>query len=266
MLSDLFAKLTEPVSGKKQSKITDEQLTCRLTTELLRPADQSWRLFSIMSEFVNGFNLLRKLGPSATFWGSARLTPTDPYYQDAEALAALLAEKGLTIVTGGGGGIMEAGNVGAFKVGGKSIGLNIRLPMEQRLNPYVTESVTFDHFFARKVMLAYASEVYVYFPGGLGTLDEFFEIATLVQTKKIATIPIVLYGRDFWQPLIVWMEKELLKKHKTIDAADLDLFHVVDSVEEADAYITKELSKTCNFRPAKKRLRKSLPKIKDIAT
>ncbi len=265
MIRDLFSKITEP-SSKKKPQLDDEPLTCRLTTELLRPADQSWRLFSIMSEFVNGFNVLRKLGPSATFWGSARLTPTDQYYKDAESLAAILADKGLTIVTGGGGGIMEAGNVGAFKVGGRSVGLNIRLPMEQRLNPYVTESVTFDHFFARKVMLAYASEVYIYFPGGLGTLDEFFEIATLIQTKKISPIPIVLYGRDFWQPLVAWMENELLKKYRTIDEIDLDLFHVVDSVEEAEKYIIKELSKTCNFRPAKKRLRKSLPKTEDIST
>lgn len=264
MFNELFAAFSDDTP--KKAKATDEPLTCRLTTELLRPADQSWRLFSIMSEFVNGFNLLKRLGPSVTFWGSARLKPTDTYYKEAEALAALLADKGLTIVTGGGGGIMEAGNVGAFKVGGKSVGLNIKLPMEQRLNPYVTESVTFDHFFARKVMLAYASEAYVYFPGGLGTLDELFEILTLIQTKKVTQIPIVLYGADFWNPLVAWMKEELLNKHRTIDATDLDLFQVVDSVEEADRYLTKELSKTCNLRPNKKRLRKSLPATKAIST
>ncbi len=264
MIRDLFSKPIEPQGGK--SKLNEEPITCRLTTELLRPADQSWRLFSIMSEFVNGFNLLKKLGPSATFWGSARLTPNDKYYQEAEELASILADKGLVIVTGGGGGIMEAGNVGAFKIGGKSVGFNIKLPMEQRLNPYVTDSMTFDHFFARKVMLAYASEVYVYFPGGLGTLDEFFEIVTLIQTKKITPVPIVLYGRDFWEPLVAWFEKQLLQKYKTIDETDLKLFHIVDSIEEAEAYITDQLKDSCNLRPTKRRLRKSLPRKKDIAT
>lgn len=261
MIRDFFSKAGE--ADDKNPSAGDEPLTCRLTTELLRPADQSWRIFSIMSEFVNGFNLLKKLGPSATFWGSARLQPGNQYYREAEELAARLAERGLTIVTGGGGGIMEAGNVGAFKVGGGSVGLNIRLPTEQRLNPYTTDSQSFDHFFARKVMLAYASEIYIYFPGGFGTLDEFFEILTLVQTKKIAPVPIVLYGREFWQPLTTWMEKDLLERHQTIDPADLKIFHVVDSVEEAETHIIKVLSKTCNFRPTKKRLRKNLPKTEN---
>jgi uncharacterized protein (TIGR00730 family) len=264
MFQDFF--FSPDAQKNKPPQKEEETLTCRLTSELLRPADQSWRLFSIMSEFVNGFNLLRKLGPAVTFWGSARFKPGDKYYKDAEELAAILADKGLAVVTGGGGGIMEAGNVGAFKVGGRSIGLNIRLPMEQRLNPYTTESLAFDHFFARKVMLAYASEAYIYFPGGLGTLDEFFEIATLVQTKKITAVPILLYGADFWHPLVAWMEKELLKKHKTIDQSDLSLFQVVDSVEEAEEYLTKHLAKVCNLRPTKKRLRKSLPPTKTIST
>lgn len=261
MIRDLFSKAKKAKNSKEE-----EELTCRLTTELLRPADQSWRIFGIMSEFVSGFNLLKELGPSATFWGSARLKPGDKYYQDAEDLASALAEWGLTIVTGGGGGIMEAGNVGAFKVGGESVGLNIKLPMEQRLNPYTTKSFTFDHFFARKVMLSYASEVYVYFPGGFGTMDEFFEIVTLIQTKKITAIPVVLYGESFWKPLLTWMEKELLKKHKTISKEDLEIFHVVDSVKEAEDFITKKLAKTCHLRKTKKHLRKNLPKKKDIAT
>jgi len=264
MFSDLILNLSG--NGKKKSKITEEPLTCRLTSELLRPADQSWRIFSIMSEFVNGFNLLKKLGPSATFWGSARTHPGDKYYNEAEELAARLSELGLSIVTGGGGGIMEASNVGAFKAGGTSVGLNIRLPMEQRLNPYTTESLTFDHFFSRKVMLAYASEVYVYFPGGFGTLDELFEIITLIQTKKITAVPVLLYGQAFWKPLVTWMEKELVNKHETIDAVDLDIFHIVDSVDEAEGYIIEKLSKTCNLRPNKKRLKKSLPSTKSLST
>jgi uncharacterized protein (TIGR00730 family) len=253
---------------KKTSKAApaEEQLVCRLTTELLRPSDQSWRLFSIMSEFVNGFNLLRKLGPAITFWGSARLKPGDKYYDEAEELASRLAEKGLAIVTGGGGGIMEASNVGAFKVGGASIGLNIRLPEEQRLNPYTTESQTFDHFFARKVMLAYASEAYVYFPGGFGTLDELFEIVTLIQTKKITAVPVALYGKEFWEPLLSWMEKELIKKYQTISPEDLDIFNVVDSADEAEKFILSKLSSSCNFRPTKRKLRRSIPKIEDVST
>jgi len=266
MFSDLIANLSGGENNNKKSKIAEEPLTCRLTSELLRPADQSWRLFSIMSEFVGGFNILKKLGPAATFWGSARTKPGDKYYKEAEELAARLSDLGLAIVTGGGGGIMEAGNVGAFKSGGTSVGLNIRLPREQRLNPYTTESLTFDHFFARKVILAYASEVYVYFPGGLGTLDELFEIVTLIQTKKITKVPVILYGKVFWKPLLAWIEKELVHKYETVDLVDLDIFHVVDSVDEAEKYIVEKLSKTCNLRPTKKRIKKSIPDPKNIST
>jgi len=222
----------------------------RVVTELLDPkgadgdAVQSWRVFRIMSEFVQGFELLREHGLAATFWGSARTLPDDPYYKDAEELAAKLAKKGFSIISGGGPGIMEASNVGAFKVGGKSVGLNIQLPFEQQLNPYTTDSLNFDFFFSRKVMLTFASEVYVYFPGGFGTLDELFEILTLIQTKKIEKIPVVLYGKDYWEPLIRFFEKDLLKKHKTISPEDLDLIHLVDSVDEAFKYINKSVRKT----------------------
>lgn len=230
-------------AGKKDSSGQPEN--CRIVTDLLDPngdAVESWRVFRIMAEFVSGFELLRKYGLAVTFWGSARLKPGDDYYKDAEELAAKLAKKEFTVITGGGPGIMEAANVGAFKVGGRSIGLNIELPMEQKLNPYVTDSETFDFFFSRKVMLTFASEVYVYFPGGFGTLDEFFEIVTLIQTKKIERIPVVLYGKDFWAPLIKFFKDDLLKKHKTISKEDLELFHVVDSVDEAYKYITKSVN------------------------
>jgi uncharacterized protein (TIGR00730 family) len=136
---------------------------------------------------------------------------------------------------------MEAANVGSFKVGGKSIGLNIKLPMEQKLNPYVTETDSYSYFFSRKVMLSFASEVYVYFPGGYGTLDEFLEILTLVQTRKISRIPIVLYGKDFWEPLLEYFENHLFKRYKTISKEDLDLFHVVDTVDDAYEYILKNV-------------------------
>lgn len=237
---------------KKKTKVTKTNNVCRVD-QLLDPngvdgdAIQSWRIFRIMAEFVQGFELLRSHDLAATFWGSARTKPDDPYYKDAEALAAKLAKKGFSIISGGGPGIMEASNVGAFKVGGKSIGLNIVLPFEQKLNPYTTSSLNFDFFFSRKVMLTFASEVYVYFPGGFGTLDELFEILTLIQTKKIERIPIVLYGKDYWEPLIRFFEKDLLKKHKTISPEDLELFHLVDSVDEAHKYITKNVEK-CNTR------------------
>lgn len=239
--------------GKKEEK-KKQPANCRVVTELLDPTAQdgaieSWRVFRIMSEFVQGFELLRNYGLAATFWGSARLTPDDPYYKAAEEIAARLAKKGFAIISGGGPGIMEASNVGAFKVGGKSVGLNIELPFEQKLNPYTTESLTFKYFFSRKVMLTFASEVYVYFPGGFGTLDEFFEIVTLIQTKKIEQIPIVLYGSDFWNPLLRWFEKDLLKKFKTISKEDLELFVVVDSVDDAMKYILKNVdTKNANVR------------------
>ncbi len=222
------------------------EMHCRVLTDLFETDDaiQSWRIFRIMSEFVNGFDILRKYSTAATFFGSARLTPQDPTYKAAELLASKLGKKGFAIITGGGPGIMEAANVGAFKVGGKSIGLNIELPMEQKLNPYVTESESFHFFFSRKVMLSFASEVYVYFPGGFGTLDELLEIVTLVQTKKITPVPIVLYGKDFWEPLLEFFEKQLVKKYKTINAEDMQLFHVVDSVDEAYDYITEHVDTT----------------------
>lgn len=221
-------------------------------SEMLDPngdAVESWRVFRIMSEFVEGFELLRKYGLAATFFGSARCGAGDHVYKAAEDLAAKLAKSGFAIITGGGPGVMEAANVGGFKVGGQSVGLNIELPMEQKLNPYVTESQNFHFFFSRKVMLTFASEVYVYFPGGFGTLDELFEIVTLIQTKKIEPVPIVLYDKAYWTPLLKYFEQDLLKKHKTISKEDLDLFHLVDSVDEAHKYIMKRVDtkKVCQI-------------------
>jgi uncharacterized protein (TIGR00730 family) len=226
----------------------------RIVAELLDPegadgdAVQSWRVFRIMSEFVQGFELLREHGLAVTFWGSARTQPDDKYYKEAEELSARLAKKKFSVISGGGPGIMEASNVGAFKVGGKSVGLNIELPFEQKLNPYTTQSLNFDFFFSRKVMLTFASEAYVYFPGGFGTLDELFEILTLIQTKKIEKIPIVLYGKAYWEPLIRFFEKTLLKDFETISEEDLDLFKVVDDVDEAYKYIMKEVKKIKSVR------------------
>lgn len=194
---------------------------------------ESWRLFKIMAEFVSGFEQLRKYKLTATIFGSARIKEGDPYYEAARDLANKLAKSGFAIVTGGAEGIMEAGNRGAYEAGGKSIGLNIELPSEQAANPYLTDGMTFNYFFTRKVMLSFASEVYIYFPGGFGTLDEFSEILTLVQTRKIKRIPIILYGKAFWQPYLDLFENHLYKEFNTISKDDLKLYTVVDSVEEA---------------------------------
>jgi hypothetical protein len=203
---------------------------------------ESWRVFKIMSEFVEGFDLLRRYALSATFFGSARTKPDEPMYLQASELAAKLSGKGFAIVTGGSGGIMQAANKGAFDAGGASVGLNIELPSEQHYNPYLTDKFLFDHFFVRKVMLTYASEVYVYFPGGFGTMDEFFEIVTLIQTKKIRKVPIVLYGKEYWTPLLTLIEQELCEKFKTIDKEDMDLYKLVDSVDEAFEYIAANVT------------------------
>ena len=194
---------------------------------------ESWRLFKIMAEFVEGFEILRKYNLSATFFGSARTKEDQPIYAEALELGEKLAKSGFAVITGGAAGIMEAGNRGAYEAGGKSIGLNIELPSEQLPNRFLTEGMTFNYFFTRKVMLSFASEVYVFFPGGFGTLDEFLEILTLVQTRKIKRIPIFLYNREFWAPLLKYFEKDLAEKYNTIHKDDLKLFTVVDSVQEA---------------------------------
>jgi uncharacterized protein (TIGR00730 family) len=213
-----------------------------LEHELMQQGDEhvsetSWRIFRIMAEFVSGFELLRKYRLAATIFGSARTMPGDRWYEESRKLGYALAKDGFTIITGGGGGVMGAANKGAYEAGGNSVGLNIKLPHEQHLNSYVTDSETFNYFFPRKVMLSFASEVYIYFPGGFGTLDEFFELLTLVQTKKISQVPIVLVGKDFWQPLLEWFRVSLLETHHSIGAGDLSLVHLVDSADEACAYI-----------------------------
>lgn len=200
---------------------------------------ESWRVFKIMSEFVEGFELLSKYGLAASFFGSARTGFASHFYDDATALAGKLAKAGFAVITGGSAGIMEAANKGAFEAGGASVGLNIRLSDSQGMNEYLTDSMTFEHFFVRKVMLTFASEVYIYFPGGFGTLDEFTEIVTLVQTHKIRRIPIVLYGKEYWESFTKVFEERLDKAYAAIDHSDLELYKVVDSVDEAYDYIMK---------------------------
>ena len=194
----------------------------------------TWRIFRIMSEFVEGFSFLARIQKSATIFGSARLKEDHPYYQLARTLAQRLAERGYTVVTGGGPGIMEAANQGAFEAGGNSVGLNIQLPMEQRVNRYVKQGMSFNYFFSRKVMLNFSAEAYIFFPGGYGTLDEFFELITLVQTGKHSpNVPIIMMGRDYWEPLTQWMRDELATNLETIAAKDLDIWTLTDDVDEA---------------------------------
>lgn len=228
MAEHLTTKIAE---GKGAMPETPAPLVCKPRT--LEP----WRVFKIMSEFVEGFELIQKYALAATFFGSTRTTFDSSVYQSATELAGKLAKRGFAVITGGSAGVMEAANKGAFEAGGASIGLNIRLDVNQPMNRYVTEQITFDHFFVRKVMLTYASEVYIYFPGGFGTMDEFFEIVTLVQTGKIKPLPVVCFGKEYWDPIIASFRERFFEKYHAVDEADLNLFKVVDSVDEAFEYI-----------------------------
>lgn len=198
----------------------------------------SWMVFKIMAEFVDGYEKLAKIGPCVSLFGSARLKETDKYYQVAVDIAEKITQIGFGIITGGGPGIMEAGNRGARKAGGKSIGLNIELPFEQHLNPYIDKhySMDFNYFFVRKVMFVKYSQGFVVMPGGFGTLDELSEAMTLIQTQKIARFPIVLVGSEFWAGLLDWFRDTLLK-NGMIAEEDLNLYRVVDTADEAVAHI-----------------------------
>ena len=206
----------------------DFSFTCPITRgEFCTEVEK--RIKRIAKEFGDGFVFVTNYPKSVSFFGSARFTPDNPFSKKAERLAGRIAkELGYAVVTGGSQGIMEAANKGAFEAGGESLGLNIKLPKEQTENAYTTASLDFSYFFARKTALSYAAEAYVFFPGGFGTLDEFFEIVTLVQTHKIRRIPIFLVGKEFWDPLDQVIRKYLYKTHATISKADLDLYLVTD--------------------------------------
>lgn len=197
-------------------------------------SSDSWMIFKVMSEFVEGFEKLAKIGPCVTIFGSARTKPDHKYYKIAEDIAAELVQHGFGVVTGGGPGIMEAGNKGAKRAGGKSVGLNIFLPFEQKGNPYIDSDklIMFDYFFVRKVMFVKYSQGFIIMPGGFGTLDEVTEALTLIQTKKIGRFPIVLVGKKFWTGWVKWV-KEVLVAEKMISPEDLDLFNLVDTPQEA---------------------------------
>ena len=215
---------------KKAPAIEHNNTLAKKYLKEIKSAD-TWSVFKIISDFVKGFDDLSDLGPSVTIFGSARVDEKNLYYKKARTLANLLAKKGFSIVTGGGPGIMEAANRGAYEAGGvESVGLNIDLPFEQKINPYTTKSLQFDYFFSRKVMLVKYSLAYVIFPGGFGTLDELFESLTLVQTRKVTGVKIFLIGHKFYEPLLRFIEKSLLAEG-TIDESDLELFEVCDDLE-----------------------------------
>ena len=196
--------------------------------------NDSWAIFKIMGEFVSGFEKMSKIGPCVSIFGSARTKPDNEYYILAEKVAKRIVEAGYGVITGGGPGIMEAGNKGAHLGGGTSVGLNIELPFEQHDNPYIDsdKSLDFDYFFVRKVMFVKYSQGFVVMPGGFGTLDEMFEAMTLIQTHKIEKFPIILVGTTFWQGLFEWIKSTLLESFGNISPKDLDLIHLVDTEEE----------------------------------
>lgn len=202
-------------------------------------AEDSWRMFRILGEFAQGFEEMADVDKAVTIFGSARLRGDDPYALQAERLAATLSRQGYVIVTGGGPGIMEAGNKGAFEAGGRSIGLNVDLPHEQSPNPYQTDELKFRYFFVRKVMLVKYSSAFVVFPGGFGTIDELFEALTLVQTKKVTPFPVFLFGSDYWAGLVSWL-RDTVVPAGTVSEEDLRLFRLVDDIDEVceavDAY------------------------------
>lgn len=201
----------------------------------------SWQIFKVMAEFVEGFEKLAKIGPCVSIFGSARTKPDHAYYKLGEEIAEKLTRKGYGIITGGGPGIMEAGNKGARATGGKSVGLNIVLPFEQSHNPYIDldKLMNFDYFFVRKVMFLKYAQGFVVLPGGFGTLDELFEALTLIQTKKVAQFPVVLVGTEFWGGLVDWIQEVMLEKEKNISPDDMFLFKVVDTADDAVQHIVE---------------------------
>jgi uncharacterized protein (TIGR00730 family) len=197
------------------------------------PVQDLWRIFRVMAEFTEGFEELASVGPAVSIFGSARSKPDDPYYKIAEQTAYELAKAGFAIITGGGGGVMEAANKGAANAGGQSIGLNIELPMEQIPNDFQNISLNFRYFFVRKVMFLKYAHGFVVFPGGYGTMDEFFESLVLIQTLKQATFPVILMCSEYWAGLIEWLRTKMLGEHKYISPEDLDVFTMADDVQTA---------------------------------
>ena len=218
----------------------------RIIGELKAKQGDVWRLFRILSEFVQGFDLLSELGPSVTFFGSSRFSPDNYYYRKAYETAYLFGKEGYTIITGGGPGIMEAANKGAKQAGAESVGLQIDIPQEADKNPYLTKRLLFKHFFVRKVMLIRYALGYVIFPGGYGTFDELFEALTLMQTKKMYPFPILLFGEEYWKPLVKYM-RHVMVEFGTISDDDLNYFQIIDHPREALEIINRFVLEKSKF-------------------
>jgi len=231
-----------------EDKMIQDKLKHKTWNEI--KTNDSWAIFKIMSEFVNGYDTMARIGPCVTIFGSARTKPDQHYYQLAEKIAFKIGKAGYGIITGGGPGIMEAGNKGAHLGGGASVGLNIALPFEQHNNPYIDidKNLNFDYFFVRKVMFVKYSQGFVVMPGGFGTLDEMFEALTLIQTKKVARFPIILVGTDFWSGLLDWLKTVLVEKYKNADVNDLDLIKLVDT-EDQVVEVLDNFYRKYNLRP-----------------
>jgi uncharacterized protein (TIGR00730 family) len=219
------------LAARRNRPTQDEQLFKRSKTVSNFTDTDPWRVLRIMGEFTEGFEALVDLGPAVTIFGSARTKPDHSQYKAAVEVARLLGEAGITIITGGGPGIMEAGNKGALEAGTPSIGLNVELPFEQGLNKYVDLSLEFHYFFVRKTMFVKYAQAFVIFPGGFGTMDELFEAVTLIQTGKVQNFPVILFDKAYWQGLVDWLKNTMLAQGK-IAAADLDLLILTDSPEE----------------------------------
>jgi len=200
--------------------------------------EESWRIFRIMAEFVESIEVLSNVHNAVTIFGSARIKPEDKYYKMAEKLGQLLAQNGFSVITGGGPGIMEAGNKGAAEAGGQSVGMNIKLPFEQKPNPYANLQIDYKYFFIRKVMFVKYAVAYVIMPGGYGTMDEFFEALTLIQTKRVKSFPVILMGRDYWQGLLDWLKNSMQQKEMILPF-DLEMIQVIDEPEEVVKHIKK---------------------------
>jgi uncharacterized protein (TIGR00730 family) len=200
--------------------------------------EESWRIFRIMAEFVEAIESLSKLKNAVSIFGSARVTPDDPYYQKTEKLARRLAEKGFSVITGGGPGIMEAANKGAAEAGGQSVGMNIRLPFEQKPNEYANISIDYKYFFIRKVMFVKYAVAYVIMPGGFGTMDELFEALTLIQTRRIKSFPVILMGSEYWKGLLDWLKKTMVHSGMILPE-DLHYIEIIDDPDEVVRHIKK---------------------------
>ena len=245
---ELENKLDKLEESKKQLNSEEENRIRKAFKDRdwneIKSAD-SWAIFKVMGEFVEGYDKLAKIGPCVSIFGSARTPADSPYYEMAVEIAAKLVRHGYGVITGGGPGIMEAGNKGAFLQGGKSVGLNIQLPFEQNHNHYIDRDkvINFDYFFVRKTVFIKYSQGFVVMPGGFGTLDELFEAITLIQTKKIGKFPIILVGRDYWSGLISWIKETMIQKERNANPEDLDIFSLVDTPTEAVKVIDEFYSK-----------------------